>query len=156
MNIVVTNHQNKTSYNEQMDNLIVEVVNVIVDLEQINDNTEVSITLVDNEYMQELNYTYRGINASTDVLSFALNDVIEGEPEVHSCDELELLGDIFISLEQAEEQRKDYGHSIERELGFLVAHGMLHLLGYDHENEEERKTMRVREDQIMQIVKLER
>ena len=69
---------------------------------------------------------------------------------------MNLLGDIVISLEQALAQSQEYGHSLERELGFLVAHGMLHLLGYDHENEEERKVMRTLEEKVLQEAKLER
>ncbi len=92
----------------------------------------------------------------TDVLSFAMNELSEGEPNVKFTEELNVLGDIVISLEKAEEQSKEYGHSLQRELGFLVAHGMLHLLGYDHETEDEEKVMRQLEKKILQESKLER
>ena len=92
----------------------------------------------------------------TDVLSFAMNELGEEEPDFDFSGEVNVLGDIVVSLEKAQEQSQEYGHSLERELGYLVAHGMLHLLGYDHETEEERKLMRDLEEKIMSAAKLER
>ena len=82
---------------------------------------------------------YRGIDRPTDVLSFALNE--SEEPEVTGGADLNVLGDLVISVERAEEQAKDFGHSVKREMAFLTVHGMLHLLGYDHMEEEERLEM---------------
>lgn len=94
---------------------------------------EVSITLTDNAYIHELNRQYRKIDRPTDVLSFALNEGVE--PEVKDGPAINVLGDIIISVERAQEQAADYGHSLRREMAFLTVHGMLHLLGYDHMEE---------------------
>jgi probable rRNA maturation factor len=99
---------------------------------------------------------YRNQNQATDVLSFAMNELSDDEPDFDFSNELNVLGDIVISLERAESQSEEYGHSINRELGFLVAHGMLHLLGFDHETEAEEKVMRELEEKILRSVKLER
>ena len=112
------------------------------------DSAEVSVTLTDNVYIHELNKKYRGIDRPTDVLSFALNE--GDEPEVFDGPEVNVLGDIIISVERAEEQASEYGHSVEREIAFLTVHGMLHLLGYDHMEEEDRKEMRQEEDFVME------
>ena len=100
---------------------------------------EVSVTLTDNAHIRELNRDYRGIDRPTDVLSFALRE--SEEPEVEGEAGAEALGDIIISLERAAEQADEYGHSLRREVAFLTVHGMLHLLGYDHIEEEEREEM---------------
>jgi len=112
--------------------------------------------IVDNSYIQELNLIYRGKNEATDVLSFAMNELGDEEPDLDFSGDINILGDIVISLEQAQNQCEQFGHSLERELGYLVVHGMLHLLGYDHENEEEKKLMRKLEEKVMRDVKLER
>ncbi|MBO8164102.1 MAG: rRNA maturation RNase YbeY [Brevibacillus sp.] len=122
---------------------------------------EVVVTLVDNERIHQLNRQYRGIDRPTDVLSFAMNETGEGEMEIFLDEEAEeelpnLLGDIVISVPQAVAQANEYGHSLERELGFLAVHGFLHLLGYDHGTEEEEKDMFARQEQILQNVGLTR
>ena len=109
---------------------------------------EVSITLTDNAYIHELNRQYRNIDRPTDVLSFALNEGVE--PEVKDGPEINVLGDIIISVERAEEQAADYGHSLRREMAFLTVHGMLHLLGYDHMEEAERAEMQREEKYVME------
>ena len=116
---------------------------------------EVSITITDNEQIKELNKQYRSINAPTDVLSFSfLED--ENEEMIQNQDEIEatLLGDIIISIERAIEQANEYGHSLDRELAFLTIHGVLHLLGYDHMNEEEEKIMFSRQKEILKEMNL--
>jgi len=122
----------------------------------LSPNTELSVMIVDNSYIKELNLIYRGENNPTDVLSFAMNELSEEEMDLDLPGEVNVLGDIVVSLEKAVSQSEEYGHSAERELGYLIAHGMLHLLGYDHENEEERNLMRNLEERIMHKVKLER
>lgn len=156
METMIINQQDKINYNKAMQQVILRVVKTLTKLGSIPPNTELSILLVDNNYIKDLNFIYRKKNEPTDVLSFAMNELSEGEPNIAFNEELNVLGDIVISLEKAEEQRLEYGHSFERELGFLVAHGMLHLLGYDHENEEEEKVMRQLEKKILQAAKLER
>ena len=106
--------------------------------------------LVDDERIHEINREYRHIDRSTDVISFAMEDndqfYVEGMPRT--------LGDIFISVDHAKKQAEEYGHSLRREMCFLFTHGILHLLGYDHQNEIEEKEMFSIQDKIMEIMKL--
>ena len=102
-----------------------------------------SIIIVDNEKIHEINKTYRGIDRPTDVISFALE-----EDENYEVKE-RLLGDIYISIDKVYEQAKEYNHSVKRELFFLVTHGFLHLLGYDHMTEEEEKEMFSLQEKIL-------
>jgi len=153
---MIINQQNIVVYNKDLQHVITNMVNQTARLGRLPKNTEVSILIVDNSYIQELNLIYRNQNKPTDVLSFSMNETLENEPEYESGSEVNLLGDIVISLEQALAQSREYGHSLERELGFLVVHGMLHLLGYDHEREDERKLMRSLEEKVMQEARLER
>lgn len=107
-------------------------------------NTEMSVTFMDNQKIQEINRKYRDKDAPTDVISFALEETGEGELPVFFDEEMEIprnLGDIMISIERAQEQAEEYGHSFERELGFLAIHGFLHINGYDHMTEEEETVM---------------
>ena len=110
-----------------------------------------NIIFVEKDEIQQINKEYRGIDKVTDVITFALkNDLV-----VNLGDELEL-GDVFICLDRAKEQAADYGHSIEREVGFLAVHGYLHLLGYDHMNEIDEKRMFEKQDEILNKAKLVR
>lgn len=156
METMIINQQNKVNYGKELQQVIINVCNAVSKLIRLPKNSEVSIMIVDNSYIQELNFIYRQQNRPTDVLSFAMNELSEDEPDYDSSEELNILGDIVLSLEQASLQSNEYGHSLERELGYLVAHGMLHLMGYDHETEEEARVMRSLEERIMQAVKLER
>lgn len=125
---------------------------------------EVTLTFTNNEDIQELNKQYRNIDKPTDVLSFALND--DGVDELNIIFEVEsendidpisgMLGDIIISVERAEEQRIEYGHSLEREIGFLFVHGFLHLLGYDHQDDEAEAVMTQKQEAVLQQVGLTR
>lgn len=128
---------------------------------KLEDNFEVSITIVDNNRIHEINKEYRSIDRPTDVISFAIEDN-DDEFEIF-FDELDddialprLLGDIFISLDKAEEQAEEFDHSIEREIGFLTVHGFLHLNGYDHQTEEEEKEMFALQEIILEENGLER
>lgn len=114
---------------------------------------EVSLTLVDDQRIHELNRDYRGVDRPTDVLSFALRDEVEDEPEILDFEEV-ILGDIIISVERARLQAEDYGHSLERELVYLAVHGTLHLMGYDHETEEDKAEMRHQEETVMNKIGL--
>lgn len=107
---------------------------------------EASITLTDNESIKELNREHRGIDKATDVLSFPSIEYDNGEPQIQPGDMDPdsgqiFLGDIIISVEKAFEQAQSFAHSVDRELTFLAVHGILHLLGYDHETENEEKLM---------------
>lgn len=131
---------------EEMENIVrraVEITGPLYDVE----NSEVSVTLTNDEHIHSLNREYRGLDRPTDVLSFAFVD--SEEPEIEDGPETEVLGDIIISLERAWAQAQEYGHSMERELSFLTVHGMLHLLGYDHMEEEERMEMEEEQRYIM-------
>lgn len=108
---------------------------------------EVSVTLTNNAHIHALNKKYRQIDRPTDVLSFALNE--SEEPEIADGPEINVLGDIIISVERAEEQAAEYGHSVRREMAFLTVHGMLHLLGYDHMEEADRLEMEREQKYVM-------
>lgn len=102
-----------------------------------------NVIFMNNEQITEINLMYREIDKATDVISF---------PDKED----DYIGDIFISLERASEQALEYGHSYEREVGFLAVHGYLHLLGYDHHNETDEKIMIEKQNEILKLAKLER
>ena len=108
-----------------------------------------SVSLIDNKFIHKLNKEYRHIDRPTDVISFAFLDGEENKEKTLKSSGPVSLGDIYISVEKAEEQAKEYGHSIKRELSFLFVHGLLHLLGYDHMNEEDEKVMFALQDEIL-------
>lgn len=110
-------------------------------------NAEVSVTVTDNEHIQAINREYRGKDMPTDVISFALNE--GDEPEVVDGPDINMLGDIIISVQRAGEQAEEYGHSLAREIAFLTVHGMMHLLGYDHIEENDRLEMRQEEEYVL-------
>lgn len=121
--------------------------------EHVDSEAELSVTFVDKTEIQEINKMYRDKDKVTDVISFALE---EDEPEITGLDMPRVLGDIIICTDVAQEQSESYGHSFERELGFLTLHGFLHLLGYDHMDEQEEKEMFGRQDQILNAYGLTR
>ncbi|MBI5972610.1 rRNA maturation RNase YbeY [Staphylococcus caledonicus] len=121
--------------------------------EGIKEDAELSVTFVDKDEIQQINKMYRDKDKVTDVISFALE---EDEPEITGLDMPRVLGDIIICTDVAQEQAESYGHSFERELGFLSLHGFLHLLGYDHMNEEDEKRMFGRQDTILNAYGLTR
>jgi len=123
---------------------------------EIEDESEVSVTFVTNEAIQEINREYRDKDQPTDVISFALEEMGEGEIVIIGEGMPRILGDIIISTERTEEQASEYGHSFERELGFLAVHGFLHLLGYDHMTEEDEKVMFGKQDEILNSYGLDR
>jgi len=124
--------------------------------------TNVALTICDDEYIKELNQQYRGKNSATDVLSFPLLSAdapgkVSYAPTDIDPDTQELmLGDIIISLEKAKAQAEEYGHSIVRELCYLVVHSVLHLVGYDHMTEVDKKLMRAKEEEILRGLGIER
>nr|NNM91113.1 rRNA maturation RNase YbeY [Bacilli bacterium] len=110
------------------------------------DDAEVSVVIVDDDAIRDLNRTYRQLDQPTDVLSFAM---LEGDDDFDPDDEVQMLGDIVISWDRLCEQAKEYGHDEVRELAFLVAHGMLHLLGYDHQTKEDETIMFGLQEEIL-------
>lgn len=109
----------------------------------------VSVTLVDNEFIHELNKNYRKVDRPTDVISFAFLDGIQNKDEIFKSKDEICLGEIYISVEKALEQAKEYGHSEQREFCFLFVHGILHLLGFDHMCLEDEKVMFALQDVIL-------
>lgn len=141
----------KDEWYEQIEKLL----NFAKQQEEISEDAELSITFVDKSEIQEINKMYRDKDKVTDVISFALE---EDEPDINMSefDIPRVLGDIIICTDVAQEQSESYGHSFERELGFLALHGFLHLLGYDHMNEEDEKEMFGRQDAILNAYGLTR
>ena len=154
MSVLIENLQGKIYATEEIINLIEKVVELSLKLENFEILSEVSITLVDNERIQEINNEHRLIDRPTDVLSFPMLDFLEGKM-IQTCgdfnfdENLLLLGDIVISVEMVKKQSEEYGHSFERELAFLTAHGVFHLLGYDHMEEEEEKIMMNKQEAVL-------
>lgn len=120
----------------EMKSIVRQAILATLDYEELIFGAEVSVTFCDNEYIKKINNEHRKKNSATDVLSFPMYDFDETEPEINP-DGTVTLGDIVISLERAAEQAKEIGHSLKREVAFLVIHSTLHLLGYDHERSED-------------------
>ena len=140
---------------EQMEQ-IEKLLDFAADKENVEDNSEVSVTFVSNERIHEINREFRDKDAPTDVISFAMEELGEGEIQLIGDLLPRVLGDIIISIPKAEEQAKEYGHSFIRELGFLSVHGFLHLLGYDHMEMEEEVKMFSRQKEILDVYGLTR
>jgi probable rRNA maturation factor len=128
--------------------LVRRCCNAVLRMENFDSSAEISVTFVDNEQIHQLNKQYRDKDMPTDVLSFPMGE--NGVYDVDHTTGAKILGDIVISMEKATEQADRYGHSLEREVGYLTAHSMLHLLGYDHEDGGiQRVRMREKEEQVM-------
>ena len=152
MDIIFDDRQEFKKLNEDLLERIKSVINECLDYEGYSDDYEVSLSFVTNDEIRTLNRDYRGIDKVTDVLSFPLltDDEFDVEYEEQS------LGDIVISIERANEQAKEYNHSFEREICFLVCHSMFHLLGYDHMEEEEAKEMHSKEEEVLNKLSITR
>ena len=151
----MANRQSKKPLTRQTRKIINTIIEEVGRQFVLPDNAEISVTITDNEGITELNRTYRGIDGPTDVLSFAFDEQAPGsEVNFVSPGDIHLLGDIIISLEQAAVQAMEYGHTLDREVGFLTVHGMLHLLGFDHREKEETLKMRNWEEQILSTLNL--
>lgn len=133
-----------------------QLLNFAAEKENIGENCELSVTFVTNERIREINKEYRNIDKPTDVISFAMEELGQGEIPIANIDMPRFLGDIIISIVKTKEQAVEYGHSFIRELGFLTVHGFLHLLGYDHETEAEEKKMFSRQRDILNEFGLQR
>lgn len=142
---------NRTDFEitEEFEKLFNDVVKESLRYEEFDPECEVSLSIVSNDEIQEINKQFREIDAPTDVLSFPLLTFEDGEQaDVNENNEI-LLGDIIISIDKAKAQAEEYGHGLRRELAFLTAHSMLHLMGYDHMEEEEQKEMFKKQDDIL-------
>ena len=142
---------NRTDFEitEEFEKLFNDVVKESLRYEEFDPECEVSLSIVSNDEIQEINKQFREIDAPTDVLSFPLLTFEEGEQaDVNENNEI-MLGDIIISIDKAKAQAEEYGHGLRREIAFLTAHSMLHLMGYDHMEEEEQKEMFKKQDDIL-------
>ncbi|MGZ7442456.1 rRNA maturation RNase YbeY [Paenibacillus sp. TH7-28] len=158
-----SNEQDKMEISEDLIDLLDRALQIAGEAEGITEG-EVALTFVDDAAIHELNRDYRGIDRPTDVLSFAMNESLDEELEIvyeleedEELDDLaDVLGDIIISVEKAKAQSEEYGHSIEREIGFLFIHGFLHLLGYDHQNAASEAEMMGKQEAALAKVGLTR
>ena len=153
--LIIENKQNKIEFTDKLQELMQLVCDEALRYEECDFDAQISITLTDNDEIQVINSEHRGIDKPTDVLSFPMlefdedGQIIDNEFEYDENGAI-MLGDIVISLERAKEQSEEYGHSLDREIAFLCAHSMLHLLGYDHVNsEEEEKIMFTKQEEIL-------
>ena len=161
MKIAIDNEQDVIEYNSKLEELIIKTVETSLSHEGFSIPSEISILLTDDFNIQRINKEYRGIDRPTDVLSFPMTDISKGKLNA-SCgdfnmdENLLMLGDIVISMETVKRQAEEYGHSFEREMAFLVTHGMFHLLGYDHQNEKDEKEMIQKQEEVLEKLGLKR
>lgn len=125
-------------------------------IENIDEQAELSVTFVDDQQIQEINRLYRSKDQPTDVISFAMEEMGDGEIEIHGNDLPTILGDIIISIPRTIEQANEYSHSFMRELGFLCIHGFLHLLGYDHQTKSDEEKMFTKQKELLEKYGLHR
>ncbi|WP_175615999.1 rRNA maturation RNase YbeY [Piscibacillus halophilus] len=154
MNIDFNDELNQITEEEK--NWLSKLLQYAAEMEEVNSEAELSVTFVNNTQIQDINREYRQKDQPTDVISFAMQESGENEMEIVGDNLPEHLGDIVVSLEKAKEQAEEYNHSYQRELGFLIVHGFLHLLGYDHQTVEEEKEMFERQEHILEEFGLKR
>ncbi len=131
-----------------------EVVAATLSIQKMNRPVELSLIITSDEEVHKLNRNYRGIDATTDVISFALSENVADTEFVTPPDRISRLGEVIISYPQAASQAKENKQTIKAELAWLVVHGLLHLLGYDHQDDESEAIMRKREDKILRGIDL--
>ncbi len=146
--VLLSDEQDKISLDFDAEKLAEDCAREALAEEDIEDDAEVSLTFTDNARIRELNKQFREIDRETDVLSFPMGD--EDGFEVNPETDALLLGDIVISLEKAKAQSEEYGHSMKREVAFLIAHSLFHLLGYDHMTPDEEKEMFTKQENVLQ------
>ena len=146
--VIITNKQKAVKIPTGLRMLVRRTCNAVLRLEEFKGSAESSVTFVDNAEIKELNTQYRNKNTETDVLSFPMgeNGIWDKNPETGAF----VLGDVVISMEKAVEQADIYGHTLQREVGYLTAHSVLHLLGYDHIEPMDRVRMREKEELVME------
>lgn len=153
MKVIISNYPEELSFPAEIEENVRAAAEKVGELYGV-ENGEVSVMLTNNDYIHQLNRKYRQIDRPTDVLSFALNE--SEEPDIENGPDINVLGDIILSVERAEEQAADYGHSLRREIAFLTVHGMLHLLGYDHMEEADRLEMEKEQRYVMEQLGISR
>lgn len=158
--LIIENEQNKEIVTGEIMSAIQAVCDKVMEIEECDFDAEISVTFVDNEAIREINRQNRGIDKATDVLSFPMLEFDEdgvADAELDSDGDLVMLGDIVISLERAREQAAEFGHSFKREVAFLTAHSMLHLLGYDHVDDAEgERTMIMKQNEVLDALGITR
>lgn len=165
--IYIDNRQDKFEITEEFENILKNTIEFVLKEEEVDKPCEVSLVFVDNEYIREINNETRGMDKATDVLSFPMIDYPNKKvyKEVYTGKELSMeyfageelvIGDIVLSLERANEQREEFNHSFNRECSYLVVHSVLHLLGYDHMEDDEKVVMRAREEELLNKLKMTR
>lgn len=156
MIINLENDQEKLELAAEVLERLQEGLQAVARLNELPEESEVDVTIVDDEEIHALNREYRGMDKPTDVLSFALDEDCDdcAEPELLGGPEEHLFGDIIISAETALRQAEEYGHGLEREMTYLAVHGMFHLLGYDHMTDEEKAEMRAKEEEALRAINL--
>lgn len=148
MEIYYDDRQDDIKITDEIKNLIEKSIAAVLKVENLHENVEVSVSFVGDEEIRDLNRDYRGVDKSTDVLSFPMDDefIIVSR----------ILGDVIINTRRVMEQAEELGHSNERELSYLTVHSILHLLGYDHMEDEDKKEMREREKLAMKELSIYR
>ncbi len=148
MEIYYDDRQDDIEITEEIKNLIEKSISAVLKVENLDENVEVSVSFVGDDEIRDLNREYRGVDKSTDVLSFPMDDefIIDNR----------ILGDVIINTRRVMEQAEELGHSNERELSYLTVHSILHLLGYDHMEDEDKKEMREREKLAMKELSIYR
>ena len=142
---------------KEYETIISNVLEKCFEIEHLpNDKFLVSVTLTNPENIRRINKEYRNIDKSTDVLSFPMFEKEELEKIVkeHAFEYMDILGDMVISIEQVEVQAKEYGHSFERELSYMIVHSFYHLMGYDHMVEEDKVVMRAKEENVLNMLNI--
>lgn len=146
--VIITNKQREVKIPTGLRMLVRRCCNAVLKMENFKGSAEISVTFVNNQDIRTLNAQYRNKDSVTDVLSFPMGE--NGVYDVDPTTGAQILGDVVISVEKALEQADLYGHSLQREVGYLTAHSVLHLLGYDHEtNGLDRVRMREKEEYVM-------
>ena len=145
--VIISNSQKEVKIPTGLRMLVRRCCNAVLRMENFQGAAEVSVTFANNEQIHELNKMHRNVDAPTDVLSFPMGE--DGKYDIDPATNAKILGDIVISMEKAVEQAERFGHTLQREVGYLTAHSMLHLLGYDHEEPLEKVHMREKEELVM-------
>lgn len=148
LKVIISNKQKEVRIPTGIRMLVRRCCHAVLDVEEFEGPAEVSVSFVDNEEIRKINKEHRNKDVETDVLSFPMGE--NGKYDINHETGAKILGDIVISVPKAVEQASTFGHSLEREIGYLTAHSMLHLLGYDHEDGGlERVHMREKEEFVM-------
>ncbi len=150
--VIITNRQKDVTIPTGLRLLVRRCCTAVLQMEKFKGPAEVSVSFVNNAQIKELNAQYRNKDIETDVLSFVMSE--DGKYDLDPVTGAQILGDVVISMEKAVEQADIYGHSLQREVGYLTCHSVLHLLGYDHEDNMERVRMREKEEAVMDMLGL--